>query len=202
MAAAPVFVPVEEYLQSSYSPDAEYIDGQIVERESTMGENEHSAWQEAICAWFRAQAVSAGIRVRPELRVQVDAYGFLIPDVTLLDRNLPAEPIATHPPVAVIDVLSPAEGRTLREDGDSHDSNRRSRRTGIPVSRCQARTSGRKGVYTRRQLGALRSGRDRQAGGLSLDTPAPIARGRGHTPHGFGWNSPYIHQSEWERFTS
>jgi hypothetical protein len=27
MAAAPVFVPVEEYLQSSWSPDAEYIDG-------------------------------------------------------------------------------------------------------------------------------------------------------------------------------
>ena len=117
MAAALVFVPVEEYLQSSYSPDAEYIDGQIVARESTMGENEHSAWQEAICAWFRTQAVSAGIRVRPELRVQVDAYGFLIPDVTLLDRNLPAEPIATHPPVAVIEVLSPADqvGRVMKK---------------------------------------------------------------------------------------
>jgi Uma2 family endonuclease len=117
MAAAPVFVPVEEYLRSSYSPDAEYIDGQIVERESTMGENDHSAWQEAICAWFRAQAVSAGIRVRPELRVQVDAYGFLIPEVTLLDRNLPAESIATHPPVAVIEVLSPADqvGRVMKK---------------------------------------------------------------------------------------
>jgi Uma2 family endonuclease len=109
MAAAPVFVSVEEYLRSSWSPDAEYIDGQLLERESTMGGNEHSAWQDAICAWFRAQAVSAGIRVRPELRVQVDAYGFLIPDVTLLDRNLPAEPIATHPPIAVIEVLSPAD---------------------------------------------------------------------------------------------
>jgi Uma2 family endonuclease len=117
MAAAPVFVSVEEYLRSSWSPDAEYIDGQIVERESTMGENEHSAWQEAICAWFRAQAVSAGIRVRPELRVQVDPFGFLIPDVTLLDRNLPAEPIATHPPVAVIEVLSPADqvGRVMKK---------------------------------------------------------------------------------------
>lgn len=117
MAAAPVFVSVEEYLRSSWSPDAEYIDGQIVERESTMGENEHSAWQEAICAWFRAQAVSAGIRVRPELRVQVDPFGFLIPDVTLLDRNLPAESIATHPPVAVIEVLSPADqvGRVMKK---------------------------------------------------------------------------------------
>ncbi len=109
MAAAPVFVPVEEYLRSSYSPDAEYIDGQLVERESTMGENEHSAWQEAICAWFRAQAARTGIRVRPELRVQVDAYSFQIPDVTLLDRNRPVEPIVTHPPIAVIEILSPAD---------------------------------------------------------------------------------------------
>ena len=107
MAAAPVFVPVEEYLRSSWSPDAEYIDGQILERESTMGENDHSAWQAAICAWFQPQAVQAGVRVRPELRVQVDAYCFLVPDVALLDRSLPAEPFATHPPVAVFEVLSP-----------------------------------------------------------------------------------------------
>jgi Uma2 family endonuclease len=109
MAAAPNFVPVEEYLRSSYSPDAEYIDGQVLERESTMGENDHSAWQKALVVWFETQAARAGIRVRPELRVQVDAYGFLIPDVTLLDRTRPAEPIATHPPVAVFEVLSPAD---------------------------------------------------------------------------------------------
>ena len=116
MAAALVFVPIEEYLRSSYSPDAEYIDGQIVERESTMGENEHSAWQGAIYTWFQTQAAQTGIRVRLELRVQVDACGFLIPDVTLLDRNLPPESIATHPPVAVIDVLSPADqvGRVMK----------------------------------------------------------------------------------------
>lgn len=107
MAAAPVFVSVREYLESSFSPDAEYIDGQIEER--LMGENDHSAWQEAICAWFRAQAVSASIRVRPELRVQVDAFCYQVPDVTLLDRNRPAEPIATHPPVAVFEILSPCD---------------------------------------------------------------------------------------------
>lgn len=119
MAAAPVFVPIEEYLRSSYSPDAEYIDGQIVERESTMGENEHSAWQKALVVWFEMQAARAGVRVRPELRVQVDAHSFLIPDVTLLDRNLPVESIATHPPVAVIEVLSPADqvGRVMKKCG-------------------------------------------------------------------------------------
>jgi len=75
MAASPVFLTVEEYLRSSFSPDAEYIDGQIVERNCTMGENEHSAWQKAIVVWFEMQAVKAGIRVRPELRVQVLSPG-------------------------------------------------------------------------------------------------------------------------------
>jgi Uma2 family endonuclease len=120
MAASPVFVPLEEYLNSSYSPDAEYIDGLIEER--NMGENEHSAWQEAICAWFRGQAVSGGIRVRPELRVQVDAYCFLVPDVTLLDRNLPAEPIATHPPIAVFEILSPGDSlKRLMKKGERYE---------------------------------------------------------------------------------
>ena len=111
MAAAPSLIPIEEYLANSYSPDVEYINGRIEVR--NMGENDHSAWQEAICAWFRAQAVRAGIRVRPELRVQVASHTFLIPDVTLLDRNLPLEPYATEPPVAVFEVLSP--GDTLKE---------------------------------------------------------------------------------------
>lgn len=109
MAAAPDFVPMEEYLRTSYSPDAEYIDGQIVERESTMGEDDHSAWQAALCAWFQPQAAQSGIRVRPELRVQVDASCYLVPDVALLDRNLPTEPIATHPPIAVFEILSPCD---------------------------------------------------------------------------------------------
>lgn len=117
MAAAPIFASLEEYLQGSWSPDAEYIDGQIVERESTMGENEHSAWQKALVVWFEMQAVRSGIRVRPELRVQVNPHCFLLPDVTLLDRSRPAEPIATHPPVAVFEVLSPRDsvGRVMKK---------------------------------------------------------------------------------------
>jgi Uma2 family endonuclease len=107
MAAATVFVPLEEYLRSSFSPDAEYIDGQIVERDP--GLDDHSAWQMALCFWFHEQALRAGIRVRPALRVRVSADNILVPDVTLLDRARPAEPIATYPPVAVFEVLSPGD---------------------------------------------------------------------------------------------
>jgi Uma2 family endonuclease len=121
MAAAIVLMPVEDYLHSSFSPDVEYIDGQIEER--NMGENDHSAWQKALVVWFEMQAASAGIRVRPELRVQVDAHAYLVPDVTLLDRSRPVEPIVTHPPVAVFEILSP--GDTLKrsmEKGARYES--------------------------------------------------------------------------------
>jgi len=41
--------------------------------------------------------------------VQVAPSRFLVPDITLLDRNLPIERIATHPPVAVFEILSPED---------------------------------------------------------------------------------------------
>jgi Uma2 family endonuclease len=107
MATTTTFVSVEEYLRSSSDPDAEYVDGQIQER--IGGENDHSAWQSAICAWFQEQAKEGQIRIRPSLRLQVSLDNFLVPDVTLLDRNRPVEKIATHPPVAVFEVLSPTD---------------------------------------------------------------------------------------------
>jgi Uma2 family endonuclease len=105
MATATAFVTVEEYLRSSFEPDAEYVDGEIEER--AVGENDHSAWQKALIFWFEQQARTGQIRIRPELRVQVTPTSFLVPDVTLLDRNLPIEQIITHPPVAVFEILSP-----------------------------------------------------------------------------------------------
>jgi Uma2 family endonuclease len=103
--ATTAHIPVEAYLRSDYQPDAEYIDGVIVER--PVGEDDHSAWQEAICAWFRQHADTWNIRIRPELRVQVKSANFLVPDVAILNAALPRERIATHPPVAVFEVLSP-----------------------------------------------------------------------------------------------
>jgi Uma2 family endonuclease len=47
------------------------------------------------------------IRVRPELRVQVTAENYLVPDVTILDAANPKEKVANRPPVAVFEVLSP-----------------------------------------------------------------------------------------------
>ena len=103
--ATAIHVPLEVYLRSDYQPDAEYIDGEL--RERPMGENDHSAWQLAICLWFVQHAAEWTILVRPELRVQVTSVNFLVPDVTILDAANPKEKIATLPPLAVFEVWSP-----------------------------------------------------------------------------------------------
>jgi len=100
-------VPLEVYLNTSWEPDAEYVDGVIEER--PMGEFDHSSWQHAIELWFAQHAKEWNIRVRPELRVQVKPGNFRVPDVTVLDRNRPIEQIITHPPIAVIEILSPQD---------------------------------------------------------------------------------------------
>ena len=116
--AATAQVPVEVYLNSSYEPDAEYVNGAIEER--SMGEYDHSSWQHAIELWFAQYAREWNIRVRPELRVQVSAGNFRVPDVTILDRNLPVEQVITHPPIAVVEILSPEDtlARMMTKLGD------------------------------------------------------------------------------------
>jgi Uma2 family endonuclease len=100
-------VPLEVYLNTSYEPDAEYVDGVIEER--PMGEYDHSSWQRALLLWFSQNSQEWGVRVRPELRIQVSATNFRVPDITVLDRKLPIEQVITRPPIAVIEILSPED---------------------------------------------------------------------------------------------
>ena len=95
---------VEEYLHSSFEPDAELVDGRIEER--NVGEIPHSRWQYAIQVWF-AMNPGWGLRALPEVRVQVTAQNFRVPDVTVLRKEQLDGRIVTAPPVAVFEVVSP-----------------------------------------------------------------------------------------------
>ena len=105
--ATAIHVPVEEYLRSSYEPDAEYVDGEVEER--AVGEVDHAAWQAAIQRWFFAHDREWNIVVFPELRVQVSPSRFRVPDVAILNFDRPAEQIITHAPIAVFEILSPED---------------------------------------------------------------------------------------------
>lgn len=107
MATTTQFVSLDVYLRSTYEPDAEYVDGEIQKR--AVGEFDHSSWQGAIQRWFWQHEREWNVRVRPELRIQVAATRFRVPDVTVLDRDFPIEQIITRPPLAVFEVLSPED---------------------------------------------------------------------------------------------
>ena len=100
-------VSVEEYLKSSYEPDAEYVDGIIEERPAA--ENPHAAWHSALSCFFGVRAKLWSIRVRPSLRVKIRERLYRIPDVAVLDANVPQDPVAVVPLVAAFEILSPED---------------------------------------------------------------------------------------------
>lgn len=57
MATAPSLIPIEEYMHTSYSPDCEYIDGLIVER--NVGQGKHAYAQGKI----RAEALGLEVQL-------------------------------------------------------------------------------------------------------------------------------------------
>lgn len=108
---ATTLITVEEYLRTSYEPDAEYVDGVIEER--PMGEGKHSAWQMTIGAFFFMRSREWHIRVRPELRTQTGARRYRIPDLAIISPEAAEQPIATVAPLVAIEILSPERTASL-----------------------------------------------------------------------------------------
>ncbi|MDQ1470879.1 MAG: hypothetical protein QOJ99_2359 [Bryobacterales bacterium] len=95
---------VEEYLRTSYRPDCDYVDGEVLER--NLGEIEHSGTQGEIIFYLRSRYPSLRRRVLPEQRVQMRAQRFRVPDVCVLAADAPHEKIVRTPPLLCIEVLS------------------------------------------------------------------------------------------------
>src|ERR1051326_7389387 len=72
-------VSVEEYLTTSYEPDCDYVDGELVER--NVGEFDHANLQSAIVSYLRQRYRRLGFLPVVELRVQTRSTRFRIPDV-------------------------------------------------------------------------------------------------------------------------
>src|SRR5215472_14474694 len=98
-------VPVEEYLRTTYDPDMEYVDGQLVER--NVGEYDHSRLQGLTFAELHARSRERRFRIFPEQRVRVsDEPRYRIPDICV--KALPHEKtsILVRPDL-VIEIVSP-----------------------------------------------------------------------------------------------
>jgi hypothetical protein len=81
----PVRLSVEEYLATSYRLDCDYVDGEVLER--NWGEKDHAILQGALTFLFHTHRDEWKVDVFPELRVQVKATRFRIPDVTVVPSD-------------------------------------------------------------------------------------------------------------------
>lgn len=103
-------VPLSEYLNTSYRPDCDYLEGELLER--NVGQAEHSILQTALGAWFYSRRKQLGISVYVEQRVQVKAKRYRVPDITVVAGQGPSTGIITEPPFLCIEILSPDDGYT------------------------------------------------------------------------------------------
>jgi Uma2 family endonuclease len=110
---AGTLISVEEYLATSYRPDCDYIDGQVLER--NVGEWIHSTLQALIAGYFVARRKQWGIQVATEQRVQVTTKRFRIPDVCVI-LGKTEEQILTTPPFLCIEILSPEDRMSRVEE--------------------------------------------------------------------------------------
>lgn len=102
--ATAVHASLEEYLNTEYEPDCDYVDGVLEER--NVGKNRHSATQSLMIALLVAQRSKHGCRVMTEQRVQVSPRRVRIPDVCLIAHD-DRDEVTQHPPALWIEILSP-----------------------------------------------------------------------------------------------
>ena len=106
--SAKVLMGVEEYLKTSFDgPDCEYLDGEVVER--NMGELPHASVQGNLYYLLRILASRVGIRVVPEIRIQINPTRYRVADVAAWRAGNIGDRIPTVSPFLAIEVLSPED---------------------------------------------------------------------------------------------
>jgi Uma2 family endonuclease len=106
VAQIPPLVPVDEYLNSSYSPDREYVDGVLMER--SMPTIAHSLLQMILVQYFAQYQKMFHFLPLPEVRTRiVERALYRVPDLMLCPVPLPTGRVVTSAPWAVIEILSP-----------------------------------------------------------------------------------------------
>ncbi len=99
-------VSVQEYLTTDYSPDCDYVDGTLEDR--NVGEHDHARLQTLLGLFLALLENKLNIHVLTDPRVQVSPTRFRVPDVCVL-LGASRDPIITKPPFLCVEVLSPED---------------------------------------------------------------------------------------------
>lgn len=113
MATTPAMpiVPVEEYLNTSYEQDKEFVDGRLVDK--GMPTFFHQLLSAILLRWFYQYERQFRIKAVADVRTQiVERARYRLPDVMVLTTPAPAQRVITTIPNAVIEILSPDDRQT------------------------------------------------------------------------------------------
>ncbi|MDQ2944474.1 MAG: Uma2 family endonuclease [Acidobacteriota bacterium] len=102
MATAPSPISLDDYMNTSYSPDCEYIDGVVIER--NVGKGKHSYTQVKVIQKLLELCEPRGLVVLSEQRTRVAQFRVRIPDVSVVEE---LEEVTIKPPRLCVEVLSP-----------------------------------------------------------------------------------------------
>ena len=100
-------VTLSEYLATSYRPDCEYVDGELLER--NVGEWDHSRLQSLVSCYLCEREKQWRILVAIAPRIRVAATRFRVPDISVLTGPPPDGGIIVEPPFLCIEILSPSD---------------------------------------------------------------------------------------------
>jgi len=98
-------ISLDEYLNTSFEPDREFVDGVLVER--NVGTPPHGRLQLIVGSYFRQYRKSHRIEAFTETRLRVAPRRHRIPDVLLVEAPYQSGKVITDVPVVTVEIKSP-----------------------------------------------------------------------------------------------
>ena len=102
--ATQVRISLQEYLETPYRPDREYIDGEV--RERNVGKWEHARLQALLAAWFLSNESAWKVMTSTEQRTRVASSRVRVPDLVIVKAE-PQPAVIQAPPILIVQILSP-----------------------------------------------------------------------------------------------
>ncbi|MCB1019010.1 MAG: Uma2 family endonuclease [Acidobacteria bacterium] len=110
MSAAAAIITLDDYLRMSFEgPDAEYVDGEIVERPAN--DLPHVRVQQNLAEAFGPLRKSRGVKAGPSVQVRVSDQTIRVPDYCVF-RSRPAQAVPAEPALLVVEIVSPSDSHS------------------------------------------------------------------------------------------
>jgi Uma2 family endonuclease len=107
MGATSALVSLDEYLNTAYEPDRDFVDGVLLER--NVGTQRHGLLQTFLILFFGPYIKSHRIALFTETRLRVDAASgrHRIPDVMIVEAPYSKGKVVTDVPAIIVEIKSP-----------------------------------------------------------------------------------------------